>query len=86
MKKLKHITQICEEVYNKHGLSGVIDHVDFQMQMGNQAYKNVKYKTCEPCDNQTPFWKDTCLVCGQDDDPHKQPNDFDYGMGEDHNY
>jgi hypothetical protein len=64
--KLKHITEICRKIYERKGLSSVIDHVDFQMQMGNQAYKDVKDQYCTPCDTVTPHWKNECLGCGSD--------------------
>lgn len=64
MKKLKHITEICKEIYERSGMSAVIEHVDREVDKNNPAYSEVTYKVCTACDSETPHWEKECLVCG----------------------
>jgi len=62
IKKLKHITQICKELYEEKGASAVYEYANERMnQMPNG---NVSYKQCAGCEAETPHWHDTCLICG----------------------
>ena len=64
MRKLKHITTICREIYEKKGQSAVHDFVNEQLEKKNGAFKDVTYKECQNgCESKTPHWHDTCLVC-----------------------
>ena len=57
IKKLKHITVICRELYEEKGASAVYDYV-----------KNSNVKTseaiCTQCEAVTPHWSGGCLICG----------------------
>lgn len=64
MKKLKHITKVCQEIYEEKGMSAVFDHVNAQIEARNHAYKNVRFKYCPQCDTECPSWFDQCLICG----------------------
>ena len=63
MKKLKHITQICRELYEETGYTTTMNYIDEQIKKGNPAYKDVKYFNCSGCESETPHWKDMCLIC-----------------------
>lgn len=68
MKKLKHITEICSEIYENEGAAGVYDYI-IDAQKNNETHvKNVKWKECDMCDAETPHWGNNwshqCLVCG----------------------
>jgi len=68
MKKLKHITKICEELYNSEGAGAVYDHANEFIE--KQGDSNVHYRNhCKGCEANTPSWHDTCLVCGQPTEP-----------------
>ena len=64
MKKLKHITEICRELYEKSGYTTTMNYIDEQIKKGNPAYKDIEYFSCSGCESGTPHWKDMCLVCG----------------------
>ncbi len=62
IKKLKHITVICHELYNEKGSSAVYDFCNDYMEKNPDS--NVRYKQCTPCEADTPHWHNECLVCG----------------------
>lgn len=64
MKKLRHITEICRELYEKTGYTTTMNFINDEIEKGNPAYKDVKYINCSSCESETPHWKDTCLICG----------------------
>ena len=63
IKKLKHITTICRELYELHGMSAVINYVN--QYMDKNPNHNIVYNQCPHCETQTPSWENECLVCGQ---------------------
>ena len=63
IKKLKHITTICRELYELQGMSAVCDYVN--QYMDKNPNHNITYKQCPHCETQTPYWYTECLVCGQ---------------------
>ena len=70
IRKLKHITKVCEEAYEKGGASAVIDLVrDHQLKGG---WQNVTWERCEPCEALQPAWEHQCLVCGQPTAPEPE--------------
>jgi hypothetical protein len=58
MRKLKHITEVCREIYEKQGQSAVFDYI-------NKNAPGTPFEYCKGCDTDTPTWQHTCLVCGQ---------------------
>lgn len=64
MKKLKHITQICREIYEEKGPGAVYDYVNDKLEK-KTAPPFVGYKECSPCEAETPHWHEECLLCGQ---------------------
>lgn len=67
MKKLKHLTQICEEKYEEGGAGAVIDYINDAQKMGHSHVKDVYWSNCKPCEAEQPHWKNQCLVCGQEE-------------------
>ena len=63
MKKLKHITVVCRELYEEQGASAVYAYVRNFIE--RQDDKDISYKQCTPCEAKTPHWCDECLICGQ---------------------
>jgi len=63
IKKLKHITQICRELYEEKGASAVYDYMNDYMERSITG--DVKYEQCLECDASTPAWRGHCLICGQ---------------------
>lgn len=72
IKKLRHITQICRELYELHGMSGVIEYVI--KYMDKHPDSNIEFRQCPHCETQTPFYYNECMVCGQvtTPEPEKQ--------------
>ena len=69
MKKLRHITEVCKEIYEKKGFSAVCDYA-------NKMMKNcfdIQYETCKACDTEAPAWNHICLACGQTTTPIPLP-------------
>ena len=52
MKKLKHITVICKELYEAEGASAVYDFVRDYLK--RQPNSDIDYKDCTPCEANTP--------------------------------
>ena len=69
MKKLRHITTICRELYEKTGYTTVMNFINDEIEKGNPAYKDVEYINCFPCESETPHWHNECLVCGSENHP-----------------
>ena len=68
MKKLKHITEVCRELYEDEGSGAVYDHANEVIK--KQGDSNVHYRNnCKGCEANTPSWHDTCLICGQTTKP-----------------
>jgi hypothetical protein len=67
IKKLKHITMICREMFELQGMSAVIDYVNQYMDKNPDS--NIEFRQCKHCETLTPFWYDECLVCGQQTKP-----------------
>ena len=63
IKKLKHITTICYELYKEKGASAVYDYCNEYMEKNPNS--NIKYKNCKGCEADTPHWYNECLVCGE---------------------
>jgi len=63
IKKLKHITVICRELYELKGMSAVCDYVNNYMETHPDS--NIEYRQCPHCETQTPFYYNECMVCGQ---------------------
>ena len=61
MKKLKHITELCEEAYDKGGQSAVYDLIAKQ---SPTIQMQITWKVCKPCECKNPFFGGSCLVCG----------------------
>jgi hypothetical protein len=58
IKKLKHITVICRELYEEKGASAVYDYI-------REKKPTTVYDTiCIPCEAVTPHWSGECLICG----------------------
>jgi 8-oxo-dGTP pyrophosphatase MutT (NUDIX family) len=64
MKKLKHITTICRELYEETGYTTTMNFIADEIEKGNPAYKDVEYKECYPCESETPHSHNECLICG----------------------
>jgi hypothetical protein len=64
IKKLKHITQICRELYELQGMSAVIEYVNQYMEK-NPDHHNIEFRQCPHCETVTPYWYNECMVCGQ---------------------
>ena len=62
IKKLKHITVICKELYAEKGASAVYDYVNEFIE--KQDSTNISYKECTGCEASTPHWHSECLICG----------------------
>jgi hypothetical protein len=71
MKKLKHITKVCQELYEEKGQSAVFDYVN------ERDLPNVQYEYCKACDTDSPAWEHQCLVCGQKTEPIEKEFDVD---------
>ena len=56
IKKLKHITVICRELYEEKGASAVYDYV--------KDKPNIHEMYCTQCEVVTPHWSGECLICG----------------------
>ena len=56
IKKLKHITVICRELYEEKGASAVYDYV--------RDKPNIHEMQCTQCEAITPHWSGECLICG----------------------
>ena len=63
IKKLKHITVICRELYELQGMTAVINHVNQYME--TNPNHNIEFRQCPHCETLTPYWNNQCLVCGQ---------------------
>jgi len=61
MRKLKHITVICRELYEEKSASAVYDYANKNLMNRH----DVAYKHCKGCDAETPHWNNTCLICEQ---------------------
>ena len=66
MKKLKHITVICKELYEAEGASAVYDFV--RNYLKRQPNSDIDYKDCTPCEANTPQLNGVCLICGTPSD------------------
>jgi hypothetical protein len=67
IKKLKHITTICKELYEEKGPSAVYGYVrDFLIRQPTPA---IDYRDCTPCDANTPQYHGVCLICGTEAQP-----------------
>lgn len=53
-----NIYDICSEVYEKEGQSGVLEYVNAHPQ------DDILWVLCEACDSVSPCWNNMCLVCG----------------------
>ena len=62
IKKLKHLTVICREIYEEKGASGVYTYMNKYME--EHPNPNTKYKYCKGCEGQTPHFSNECLICG----------------------
>jgi hypothetical protein len=69
MKKLKHITDICREIYEKKGFAAVCDYANKMM----KTSFDIQYENCKACDTTAPAWRHTCLACGQETTPLPLP-------------
>lgn len=65
MKKLKHITKTCEELYEKHGAGAVYTYCNEYIDAHPNS--NVSYKQCTACDAKTPHFCTECLICGENE-------------------
>ena len=63
IRKLRHITTICRELYELHGASAVYDYCNDYMEKNPNS--NVRYEQCPHCEAETPKWNGVCLICGQ---------------------
>jgi hypothetical protein len=70
IKKLKHITQICRDLYEEEGASAVFAYMNDYMERSKTG--DVKYEHCKECNSETPAWRSICLICGQPTGPGKQ--------------
>ena len=68
MKKVKEKIQLvideCTRVYEKYGVSAVIDFV--KENAGFPVWKDIKYEVCNACDAEMPALNHNCLICGQE--------------------
>ena len=71
IKKLKHITVICRELYEEKGASAVYDYMNDYMDKYPDT--DVLYKQCTGCEASTPHWHGECLICGS---PNEKENDM----------
>jgi hypothetical protein len=62
IKKLKHITVICRELYEAKGASAVHDYVNQYLDKNPGA--DIKRNFCKACDAETPHYLSECLICG----------------------
>jgi hypothetical protein len=67
IKKLKHITVICKELYEEKGATAVYGYVrDFLIRQPTTA---IAYQDCTPCEANTPQYHGVCLICGTEANP-----------------
>ena len=62
MRKLKHITTLCEEAYERDGVQGVYDMIET---FSKTVRADIKNERCNACESHEPSWEHRCLVCGQ---------------------
>jgi len=70
IKKLKHITQICRDLYEDEGATAVFAYMNDYMERSKTG--DVKYEHCKECNSETPAWRSICLICGQPTGPGRQ--------------
>src|SRR5690606_39083306 len=70
MRKLKHITEICAEIYEKEGFTAVCEYANKILESESLMKSDIAYEYCKGCDTDTPAWRHNCLVCGQTTEPH----------------
>jgi len=63
IKKLKHITETCRELYDEQGASAVYEYMNAYMERSKTG--DVKYEHCKACEASVPAWRGTCLICGE---------------------
>lgn len=69
MKKLKHITEVCREIYEKEGFSAVCDYVNKYLEGKSPIQMDTAYEFCKACNTEAPAWRHICLCCGQKTEP-----------------
>lgn len=69
MKKLKHITEVSREIYEKKGFSAVCDYANKMM----KTTGDIEYEFCKACNTEAPAWRHVCLACGQETTPLPLP-------------
>ena len=67
MKKLRHITDVCKEIYEKKGFAAVCEYANKVM----KTSFDIQYEICKACDTEAPAWRHVCLACGQETAPRK---------------
>lgn len=60
MRKLKHITEVSKEIYEKKGFSAVCDYANKLM----KTSFDIQYEICKACDTEAPAWQHICFACG----------------------
>ena len=66
--KQQRVFDECYDIYQEHGMTGVLEHV--AKQSTNPDYADVEDEYCSECCSDTPALNSTCLVCGQETKPH----------------
>ncbi len=72
---MKPLEQICQEIYETQGSSGVMSFIEKEQNYENYPFRvkstlfeevrHVHFAFCEPCDADMPMLYNVCLVCGQ---------------------
>ena len=70
MRKLKHITEICAEIYEKEGFTAVCEYANKILESESLMKSDIAYERCDACDTDAPAWRHICLACGQTTEPH----------------
>jgi hypothetical protein len=73
MKKLKHITEVCREIYEKEGFSAVCDYANKILESDSLMKSDIAYECCKACNTDAPAWRHVCLACGQETTPLPLP-------------
>ena len=66
MRKLKHITVLCREAYERDGVQGVYDMIET---FSKTVRADIKIELCKACESHEASWEHQCLVCGQPTTP-----------------
>ena len=56
------LPELCEQIYAGFGQWAVINLI--KDRQDNQQLSDVDWKSCDGCEEWSPFYEEACLVCG----------------------